>query len=84
MTPNRNGSAAIEFPNDLEIVITREFDAPIALVFDVLTKPEVAPRSKGAVPGGAELRARLQHPAHEPALCSSPLPKVIFLQRGSR
>ena len=24
-------SAAIEFPNDLEIVITREFDAPIGL-----------------------------------------------------
>ena len=40
MTPNRNGSAAIEFPNDLEIVITREFDAPIELVFDVSTKPE--------------------------------------------
>ena len=40
MTPNRHGSAVIEFPNDLEIVITREFDAPIALVFDVLTKPE--------------------------------------------
>ena len=40
MTPNRHGSAVIEFPNDLEIVITREFDAPIELVFDVLTKPE--------------------------------------------
>ena len=40
MTPNRRGSAVIEFPNDLEIVITREFDAPIALVFDVFTKPE--------------------------------------------
>ena len=40
MTPNRHGSAVIEFPNDLEIVITREFDAPIALVFDVFTKPE--------------------------------------------
>lgn len=40
MTPNRHGSARIEFPNELEIVITREFDAPIALVFDVLTKPE--------------------------------------------
>lgn len=40
MTANRHGSAVVEFPNDLEIVITREFDAPIALVFDVLTKPE--------------------------------------------
>ena len=40
MTPNRHGSAVIEFPNDLEIVITREFDAPIELAFDVFTKPE--------------------------------------------
>jgi uncharacterized protein YndB with AHSA1/START domain len=40
VTPNRHGSAVIEFPNDLEIVITREFDAPIGLVFDVLTKSE--------------------------------------------
>ena len=40
MTPNRHGSAVITFPNDLEIVITREFDAPIELVFDVFTKPE--------------------------------------------
>ena len=40
MTPNRHGSAVITFPNDLEIVITREFDAPIALVFDVFTQPE--------------------------------------------
>jgi uncharacterized protein YndB with AHSA1/START domain len=40
VTPHRHGSAVIEFPNDLEIVTTREFEAPIALVFDVLTKPE--------------------------------------------
>jgi uncharacterized protein YndB with AHSA1/START domain len=40
VTPNRHGSAHIEFPSDLEIVLTREFDAPIQLVFDVLTKPE--------------------------------------------
>ncbi len=40
MTPHRHGSAVIEFPNDLEIVTTREFDAPIELVFDVLWKPE--------------------------------------------
>ena len=40
MTTNRRGSAVIEFPNELEIVVTREFDAPIALVFDVFTKPE--------------------------------------------
>jgi uncharacterized protein YndB with AHSA1/START domain len=40
VTPNRHGSAVIEFPNDLEIVLTREFDSPIDLVFDVFTKPE--------------------------------------------
>ncbi len=34
------GRAVIEMPNDLDIVTTREFEAPIALVFDVLTKPE--------------------------------------------
>ena len=40
MTANRHGSAVITFPDELEIVITREFDAPIELVFDVFTKPE--------------------------------------------
>lgn len=40
MTADGNGSAAIEFPSDLEILITREFKAPIQLVFDVFTKPE--------------------------------------------
>jgi uncharacterized protein YndB with AHSA1/START domain len=40
VTPNRHGSAVIEFPTELEIVTTREFEAPIGLVFDVFTKPE--------------------------------------------
>ncbi len=40
MTPNRHGSAVIEFPSELEIVTIRKFDAPIELVFDALTKPE--------------------------------------------
>ena len=40
MTVNRPGPAGVEFPNDLDVVITREFDAPIGLVFDVTTKPE--------------------------------------------
>ncbi|HEY2553275.1 MAG TPA: SRPBCC domain-containing protein [Streptosporangiaceae bacterium] len=40
MTPSTHRSARIEFPNELDVLITREFDAPIALVFDVLTKPE--------------------------------------------
>jgi uncharacterized protein YndB with AHSA1/START domain len=49
VTPHRHGSGVITFPNELEIVITREFDAPIALVFDVLTKPEHV-RRWGATP----------------------------------
>ena len=49
MTPQRRGSAVITFPHELEILITREFDAPIALVFDVLTKPEHV-RRWGATP----------------------------------
>ena len=40
MTANRHGTSVIEFPSELEIVTTREFDAPLELVFDVLTKPE--------------------------------------------
>jgi uncharacterized protein YndB with AHSA1/START domain len=40
VTPNRHGRAVIEFPSELEILLTREFEAPIELVFDVLTKPE--------------------------------------------
>lgn len=49
MTPDRHGSAKVEFPSDLEIVITRTFDAPMALVFEVLTKPEHVSRW-GATP----------------------------------
>src|SRR5271154_7108269 len=40
MTRNRRGRAVIEYPSDLEIVVTRTFDAPIDLVFDAFTKPE--------------------------------------------
>jgi uncharacterized protein YndB with AHSA1/START domain len=40
VTPHRHRAASIEFPSELEILFTREFEAPIALVFDVLTKPE--------------------------------------------
>jgi uncharacterized protein YndB with AHSA1/START domain len=32
------GASKIEFPSDLEIVITREFKAPLQLVWDVLTE----------------------------------------------
>ena len=40
MTGTPHGSAVVEFPGELDIVITRTFEAPIALVFDVLTRPE--------------------------------------------
>ena len=40
MTTTRHGTAVHEYPSELEILTTRAFDAPIALVFDVLTKPE--------------------------------------------
>ena len=40
VTRTRHGSAVVQFPNDLEIFVTREFDAPVELVFDVLTNPE--------------------------------------------
>jgi uncharacterized protein YndB with AHSA1/START domain len=40
VTSHTYGSTIIDFPSDLEVVITREFEAPIALVFDVFTKPE--------------------------------------------
>jgi uncharacterized protein YndB with AHSA1/START domain len=53
VTPNRHGSAAVELPNDLDVLITREFDAPIALVFDVLTKPEHV--DKWFAPQGCEM-----------------------------
>ena len=54
MTPDRHGSAVIELPNDLDVVITRDFDAPIELVFDVLTKPEHV--SKWFAPRGCEMK----------------------------
>jgi uncharacterized protein YndB with AHSA1/START domain len=40
VTTKRHGSAVIEYPSELEIVTIRQFDAPIELLFDVLTKPE--------------------------------------------
>ena len=40
MTPHQHGAACVAFPNELEILYTRDFEAPIKLVFDVLTKPE--------------------------------------------
>ena len=40
MTANRHGTSVVEYPSELEIVTIREFDAPLGLVFDVLTQPE--------------------------------------------
>jgi uncharacterized protein YndB with AHSA1/START domain len=40
MKTNRHGSAKLELPSDCESLITRQFDAPAELLFDVLTKPE--------------------------------------------
>jgi uncharacterized protein YndB with AHSA1/START domain len=40
VTQNRHGTSVVEFPSELEIVTTRAFDAPLELVFDVLTKAE--------------------------------------------
>ena len=50
MIPDRRRSAVITFPHDLEVVVTRKFDAPIALVFDVLTKPEHVRRWGASLP----------------------------------
>jgi uncharacterized protein YndB with AHSA1/START domain len=46
MTPvqSRHGSATVTLPSDLEIMITRTFDAPAALVFDAWTTPEMVRR----------------------------------------
>ncbi len=40
MTIDRTGSAEVTFPSDTEILITRRFDAPAELIFDVWTTPE--------------------------------------------
>ncbi|HUA11127.1 MAG TPA: SRPBCC domain-containing protein [Solirubrobacteraceae bacterium] len=40
MPADRHGSGVVELPNDREIVVTRKFDAPIELVFDVFWNPE--------------------------------------------
>ena len=40
MRPHRHGSAVVTFPSDLEVVVTRAFDAPAALVYEAMTRPE--------------------------------------------
>ena len=41
---NRHGSAVVTLPSDVEILVTREFDAPAELVFDAWTTPDVVKR----------------------------------------
>jgi uncharacterized protein YndB with AHSA1/START domain len=43
-TGNRHGTAVVTLPSDLEILITRVFDAPAELVFDAWTTPELVRR----------------------------------------
>jgi len=40
MTSHRRGKSVVSFPSELEVQVTREFQAPIGLVFDVLWKEE--------------------------------------------
>jgi uncharacterized protein YndB with AHSA1/START domain len=42
--PNRHGSAVVTLPSDEEILITRVFDAPAAIVFEAWTTPEIVTR----------------------------------------
>jgi uncharacterized protein YndB with AHSA1/START domain len=62
VAPNQHRPAVVEFPNDLEIVVTRDFDAPIGLVFEVATKPEhvrktIAPYGEQVTECTIDLRA---------------------------
>jgi uncharacterized protein YndB with AHSA1/START domain len=43
-TGNRHGTATVTLQGDREILITRQFDAPIALVFKAVTTPELVKR----------------------------------------
>lgn len=43
-TGNRHGSAVVTLPSDREILITRQFDAPAALIFRAWTTPELVQR----------------------------------------
>ena len=50
---DRHGSAVYELPNDLDVLITREFEAPIDLVFDA-PAPDARPEAtaEGHAPDG--------------------------------
>lgn len=42
--PDRHGSAVVTLPSDTQILITRVFDAPAALIFRAWTTPELVKR----------------------------------------
>lgn len=54
MTDAPRGKTVIEFPSELEIRFRRDFEAPIQLVFDVLTKEEHVRRT--FAPFGEEVK----------------------------
>lgn len=43
-TANKMGTTKVTLPSDLEILITREFDAPRDVVFKAMTDPDLIPR----------------------------------------
>jgi uncharacterized protein YndB with AHSA1/START domain len=53
VTRTPHGPAVIEFPSELEVLLTRDFEAPLELVFDVFTKPEHV--RKSFAPFGEEM-----------------------------
>ncbi|MDP1793147.1 MAG: SRPBCC family protein [Acidimicrobiales bacterium] len=52
---NRKGSAVVTLPTDTQIVITRQFDAPAALLFKAYTTPELVKRWWGYPEDGWEV-----------------------------
>jgi len=45
MAVTSSGTAAVTLPNDRQILITREFDAPKHLVYKAWTTPELVKRT---------------------------------------
>src|SRR5262245_50675935 len=48
---NDSSSVTVTLPSDLEIAMSRDFDAPRPLVFDAYTKPEILTRWLGVRDG---------------------------------
>ncbi len=45
MTEHQRRKGVVSFPSDLDIAVTRQFDAPRELVYDVFTKPDLLART---------------------------------------